>query len=364
MLATAGAGSQALAWLLGVAGASRTLIEALVPYDWRAFDDFLRRTPPQYVSPETARQMAGRALSRADWLVQNGEHLVGLACTATIVTDRPKRGKHRAHIAAWTPSHIHWYYLQLEKGARDRAGEEEMVSTLLVNVLAETFGLAERLPFALREKDIFERKSTPLGDYLHRLESRAISQFQLEDDGIISVGKAQPLLLCGSFNPLHDGHLELLNVASKLTGLDAGFEMAGVNADKPSLNRDELLERMMQFAGRWPVSISTAPTFAEKARCYPGTTFVVGIDTAARVLELRFYDGEPARLAAALEEIRQLDCRFLVAGRVDDDGRFHPPSDLAVPPGFGDLFVPVPAGLFRRDISSSELRRTGQRGSR
>ena len=39
MVITAGAGTQAVAWLLGMAGASRTLLEALVPYDESSFND-------------------------------------------------------------------------------------------------------------------------------------------------------------------------------------------------------------------------------------------------------------------------------------------------------------------------------------
>src|SRR5690554_2069691 len=114
VLVSAGAGSQALAWLLGVAGASRTLLEALIPYDQASFDDFLGRSPQQYVAPETARLMAGRALSRGRWL-RTGESVTGLACTATIATDRPKRGEHRAHIAAWQTSRIISASIQLEK---------------------------------------------------------------------------------------------------------------------------------------------------------------------------------------------------------------------------------------------------------
>ena len=41
VLATAGAGTQALSDLLAVAGASNTLIEARVPYAQEAFDNFV-----------------------------------------------------------------------------------------------------------------------------------------------------------------------------------------------------------------------------------------------------------------------------------------------------------------------------------
>ena len=97
VLVAAGAGTQAISDLLGVPGASRTLLEALVPYSTAAFDSFLGQTPTQYVAEATARLMAGRAYTRAHLLADSTYPLVGLACTATIVTDRPKRGEHRAH---------------------------------------------------------------------------------------------------------------------------------------------------------------------------------------------------------------------------------------------------------------------------
>ncbi|MFO7663387.1 MAG: hypothetical protein R6X18_12450, partial [Chloroflexota bacterium] len=117
VLVTAGAGSRALADLLAVPGASRTLLEALVPYAADSFAEFLGRQPDQFVSDSTARLMAGRALARAYHLRElETWPIAGLACTATIVTDRPKKGEHRAHIAVWTPQRLRAYTLYLEKG--------------------------------------------------------------------------------------------------------------------------------------------------------------------------------------------------------------------------------------------------------
>ena len=52
VFAAAGAGSQALADLLGVPGGSRTLLEALIPYAADSFDEFLGQT--RIVGPGTA----------------------------------------------------------------------------------------------------------------------------------------------------------------------------------------------------------------------------------------------------------------------------------------------------------------------
>jgi hypothetical protein len=112
-----------------------------------------------------------------------------------------------------------------------------------------------------------------------------------------------------------------------------------------------------QFRGRGTVELTRAPTFREKARLFPGTTFVVGVDTAERVLDPRYYDGSQARRQAALDEIAQAGCRFLVAGRVDAAGRFVTLAALEVPGRFAPLFTEIPESRFRSDLSSTTLRR-------
>jgi hypothetical protein len=83
---------------------------------------------------------------------------------------------------------------------------------------------------------------------------------------------------------------------------------------------------------------------------------VVGFDTAARIIEPRYYGDSEMGMLAALAEIRAQGCSFLVAGREDDDGEFHILSDLTLPPGTADLFTPIPERQFRNDISSTEIR--------
>jgi hypothetical protein len=134
------------------------------------------------------------------------------------------------------------------------------------------------------------------------------------------------------------------------------FELSAVNADKPRLPVPVLLDRMSQFAGGYPVFAGNAPTFLEKSRIYPGCTFVVGYDTAARIIEPRYYGGSEAGMTGALAEIRANGGRFLVAGREGDDGVFYTLDDLALPEGAADLFAAIPERRFRNDISSTEIR--------
>jgi nicotinamide mononucleotide (NMN) deamidase PncC len=362
VLVAAGAGTLALSHLLNVAGASRTLLEALVPYSEASFDEFLGQTPVQYVAEETARLMAGRAYTRARWLQSATNPVVGLSCTATIVTDRPKRGEHRAFIAVWQPEKLKCISIQLEKGARDRAGEEAVVSNLMLSLLAEACGLEANLPLPLGIGDQLTETLNDFEENAQALLNGELPFFTIADNGRLSATAPPPqLLLSGSFNPLHKGHLKMAQAASSLTGKPAAFELPATNADKPPLPRETVLHRLAQFAGRHTVYVSTAPTFIEKSKLYPGTIFVVGYDTAQRILEPRFYENSYEQMLLSLSEIAGRGCSFLVAGRVDDNGRFQQAADLTIPPGFEALFTPIP---FRKDISSTELRHAGQKGSR
>jgi hypothetical protein len=165
------------------------------------------------------------------------------------------------------------------------------------------------------------------------------------------------VVLPGSFNPLHHGHVALADVACKRFAAPLAFELSIANVDKADLSRDEVLRRLEQFRGRWPVFITRAARIEEKAAVFPGCIFVVGADTAARIVHPRYYRNDPADLARALDVIRGFRCRFLVGGRIDDDGRFVDVDGVAIPAGYRDLFVGLSESEFRIDISSTQIRR-------
>ena len=162
-------------------------------------------------------------------------------------------------------------------------------------------------------------------------------------------------LLPGSFNPLHHGHQELARVASSVAGREVLFELSVVNVDKPPLTHLEAEARVAQFAGRWRVVLTRAPRFVEKARLFPGSVFVIGVDTAIRLVQPRYYEDSEALMHAALEEMRERGTRFLVAGRAADSS-FHTLDAARVPAPYAAMFESIPESLFRADVSSTELR--------
>lgn len=393
VLVVTGGGASAISDLLAVPGGSRTILEAVVPYSAAALTDWLGRAPERYCSEETALAMAQVAFERGTRLIGDGLSLpqtaqprsanepptarggtsivVGLAATAALASDRPKRGEHRCHAALQTVDSTISATIRFQKGARDRAGEEALVGKLLLRLLASTAKIAETPALDLHPgEELFEQRAN--ADLLLRelREGRRSVVWSRPDGALVPslewshagnpARSGLPTacgVLCGAFNPLHFGHEQLRDAAERQLAGPVYFELSLRNVDKRPLDFLTISRRRAQFT-RCPLALTSAPTFAEKADALPGVTFVVGVDTALRIVQPRYYgDSEPA-LRGALAHIRDRGCRFLVAGRQIAD-RFETLADVAIPEGFSGLFDEIPPGAFRADISSTDLRQSG-----
>ena len=359
-LAITGGGSGAISELLRVPGGSRLLIEAQVPYDALALATFLGFAPEQACSADTAIAMARSVRARATRLVPAVD-LVGLGATAALVSDRPRKGENRFHIAFANSAGIAHCTGVMAKGRRDRAAEEDLVSRAIVLWLAHACGIAAPSPRGLLDADEhFEEAVVATVDPVDRLLAGELDRVTAQPDGQLMLSAPRPLVvLPGSFNPVHAGHVLLARVAEELRQQPVAFEISVTNVDKPPLTGETVRRRLTQFAWKSPVELTRAPTFVEKSRLFPRTTFVIGADTAERLVAPKYYGDDEIQMHVALEEIGNSGGSFLVAVRIDAAARVRALSDIQVPRRYADLFSEIPEHRFRFDTSSSEIRARG-----
>jgi hypothetical protein len=250
----------------------------------------------------------------------------------------------------------------MAKGRRDRAAEEDLVSRAIVLWLAHACGIAAPSPRSLLDVDEhFAETAVATVDTIDQLLAGEVDRVTVQPDGQMMLSAPRPLvLLPGSFNPVHEGHLLMARVAEELRQQPVAFEISVTNVDKPPLSGETVRHRLAQFAWKSPVELTRAPTFVDKSRLFPGTTFVIGADTAERLVAPKYYGDDEGRMHVALEEIANAGCSFLVAVRIDAAGRVRALKDIPVPRRYADLFTEIPEHRFRFDTSSSEIRARGR----
>lgn len=359
--AISGAGSTAATWLLSVAGASRTVIDIAIPYSRKGLTAYIGWEPEQHVSTSTAAMMASAAYARALHLRDTQRPVIGLGCTAAVATDRQKRGDHRGHVAVAGETETRIYSLTMRKGLRSRAQEEELISRLVLQAAAQACGATGKVPISLADGEAITEERLNTSSALGRLIAGDIDRAVcFPPDVFVPAPPIRAALLCGSFSPLHEGHVRLAEAAKTRLEMPVLFEVSIGNVDKPSLAADEIRRRTAQFAPyTYRVTLNREPLYCDKAALYPGSTFILGYDTAHRLVDPAYYSGSRQDMIQALDIIRQYNCRFLIAGRLSN-GVFHTLADLPIPPGYTDLFDGLSQEDFRMDISSTEIRERSQ----
>ena len=370
-LAATGGGSVAVPWLVNHPGASGAVVEVQVPYHGGALQDFLGISRSLPVNEETARLMAHRAYRRTVELVGGSQadgpvsDCIGAGCTAALATTRRRRGEDRAWIAVRSRDAYETLAIEFEKGKADRLDQEEVLSRELVFSIARACEVP--IPASTGTESWWKlrrgRHAVAAGLEEVMCGEREVAVWP-NDSGEIATPSpsGQYLLLSGSFNPQHEGHLGLVRAGGELSGLPPMLELSIANVDKPELAYAEVLARLATTS--LPVFVTRAATFVEKARLFPGCRFAIGYDTAVRLLDPAYYGGDEAAVSQALAELERSSCRFYVAGRVQQD-RFATLKDLELPRRFAHLFIEVPETLFRSDLSSTSIRESGsERGEK
>ncbi|KAJ6721186.1 NICOTINAMIDE MONONUCLEOTIDE ADENYLYLTRANSFERASE [Salix viminalis] len=323
VLYLAGGASQALGWLMSVPGASNTVLEAVVPYSRMSFIQLLGKIPSQHCSRQTAEEMALLAYNRGLKLSRPGDPVVGVGFTGSLASSRPKfRGS----------------------------------QVLLVNKnIRSTFGIYCHIVQGPENSGArrYSFKSAPTQGYCKCMQSPGsiygkicFKVYPFSSETYTSTAERK-IILSGSFDPLHEGHIKLLEVATSICGNGYPcFEISSVNADKPPLSVSQIKDRIKQFekAGK-RVIISNQPFFYKKAELFPGSAFVIGADTVARLINPKYYGGDYGKMLEVLDGCKRIGCTFLVGGR-NVDGVFKVLEDFDIPDTLKDMFVSIPADRF------------------
>lgn len=317
VLAITGGGAGAINDLLKRGGGSATLLEAVVPYSNASFEDFVKGKPDKFVSDVAARQLAMAAYLRAKKLEGKGNKPVfGIGASCALAKNGPERKEreHKICIAYQTANRTCSATFKLPHLGREH--EESFASHLIIRMIGDCVQKTEKswIKELGYTEDLLENLEEVTASYeVQKLIHKEISHYfpkplRPEFD------TSRLTLFPGSFNPLHDGHKEMVEIAEEphCSG-PVLYEISVTNVDKPPLDYIEISKRCKQFDGN--LVLTNAPLVVQKARIFPNSKFLCGFDSWARIIDPKYYNDDPAMTAIVMGELKNLGASFTVYAR-------------------------------------------------
>lgn len=427
-ISIAGGGGHAISTLAATPGASSMLLEGSVNYSRQSYRSYIGLASHikgfKYSSHEAAKLASEAALKRALKYRTDNLNLmtgcVGIGCASSLVSSASGEGVQGfGHIVA-TRSDGCQVSLNVTlagmKGMENRTRQDEDV--FISHLILRSIELVQQADRLIKKSD---KTETDVGDYIkedwgtilvdqfeeedvasaaaHRIldgneqavvllptyrEGRAVS-FQAMKFPAIPKGS---LVVPGSFNPPHKGHIALAETAvamaesmeeSRYSCKAAFMELSLTNADKPPIDPETVSARVSRFLeldhlpDHWGIILTRAPLFSQKVSTLqdcvldstdgskPKLSFVIGTDTFVRIIDPKYYNNEES---AMIEAFRSMEgVRFLVGGRLEQKKELSTARFVSgkeelegLPEDVRAMFTLIEEENFRVDISSTQLR--------
>ena len=308
-----GGGTEVFGSLLGKGGGSRFFLEGLINYCPESTNELLGEVPDHYASGATARKLAMNAYDRAIFLSNGSDKACGVSFTAKLgLTHKDERdGRvHDIHFAYQDRYRTLGSSLILIK-VRTRKEEEDLCVRFILLKMGQLYNYANPMTFEIEDmsetpKDYgvlwFEGgnlKEDLINMIVQPFDNDAIAMDALPPLPVIGshivgnhhVEKEVPgaLIYSGSFNPFHQGHLDIVEHANLNYHQKVWLELSLKNTDKPTadfysmLTRKDALHKRFKnhpwFAG---TVITNKAFFSEKAALFERPRFIMGADTFNR----------------------------------------------------------------------------------
>jgi len=347
VLVSSGGGTNAISEILKVPGASESVLESYVPYAKESLDHYLLKQPDHYCSLNTTLSMAAKAYSAAKKIDPNThpKQLLGIAVTASLATNYSKRGDHKFFVVIQTYKYSSSFSYSFVKGKLSRDEEEQVVTDHIIKALAQAC--------KVQSDKINENSNLTIKTV--RAKKPWVQLVDNKIDFVSSTSRIPELIFPGSFNPFHSGHNAMSQLAEKKTGLGLAYEICIQNADKPPLSYHEIEKTLEQFNNGHNWVLTKAGKFADKAKLFPSSVFIIGADTLTRMLDEKFYLNRQDMLNQ-LDLFNSHNISFLVFGRKIKNN-FISLDSVTMPEHIAKRFSGFQEEIFRDDISSSTIRK-------
>lgn len=182
--------------------------------------------------------------------------------------------------------------------------------------------------------------------------------------GIIGFGNEKALdypkfLFCGSFNPMHEGHVSIVDYIYDKYGFPVDFEISHNNVEKASITVDDMRKRWEQMRSLAKPSFGRLyqtddARYLEKARIFPDVTFVCGFDTIKALCDGRYYKED---FNEVINRFNELGTKWIVFPRQKEDGTISGPDDFKDSPAELLKNITIVTDFEPVNISSRELRK-------